>query len=384
MKTKIIVLVLTILMCLTGVTAQTIYEEFDSYKLGELRQVKIQLPRNYSENKEKTYPLFIVFDGDYLFEVVAGNVDYYSYWEDMPEAIVVGINQVDTRDADNYFSEQNSLPVDSGASFFEFISMELLPYLVSNYRLADFRVAVGHGETANFINYYLLKEKPLFQAYITISPLLAPDNLTYIPERLSQIQTKTFYYLATSDNDLKPIKEDANALNESIAAISNNSLLYSFDNFEGPTHYTNPAHALPNALESIFFVFQPISKTEYKDRILTLKTSPVLYLKEKYQMIEDLFGLRKQILINDFKAISAAIEKSKTFKEYEELGKIARKQYPETLLGNYYLGRFYEETGEPKKAMRTYRSAYVLDEIGGITKDLMLEKADEIKADFGF
>lgn len=384
MKTKIIVLVLTILMCLTGVTAQTIYEEFDSYKLGELRQVKIQLPRNYSENEEKTYPLFIVFDGDYLFEVVAGNVDYYSYWEDMPEAIVVGINQVDTRDADNYFSEQNSLPVDSGASFFEFISMELLPYLVSNYRLADFRVAVGHGETANFINYYLLKEKPLFQAYITISPLLAPDNLTYIPERLSQIQTKTFYYLATSDNDLKPIKEDANALNESIAAISNNSLLYSFDNFEGPTHYTNPAHALPNALESIFFVFQPISKTEYKDRILTLKTSPVLYLKEKYQMIEDLFGLRKQILINDFKAISAAIEKSKTFKEYEELGKIARKQYPETLLGNYYLGRFYEETGEPKKAMRTYRSAYVLDEIGGITKDLMLEKADEIKADFGF
>ena len=371
-------------MCLTGVTAQTIYEEFDSYKLGELRQVKIQLPRNYSENEEKTYPLFIVFDGDYLFEVVAGNVDYYSYWEDMPEAIVVGINQVDTRDADNYFSEQNSLPVDSGASFFEFISMELLPYLVSNYRLADFRVAVGHGETANFINYYLLKEKPLFQAYITISPLLAPDNLTYIPERLSQIQTKTFYYLATSDNDLKPIKEDANALNESIAAISNNSLLYSFDNFEGPTHYTNPAHALPNALESIFFVFQPISKTEYKDRILTLKTSPVLYLKEKYQMIEDLFGLRKQILINDFKAISAAIEKSKTFKEYEELGKIARKQYPETLLGNYYLGRFYEETGEPKKAMRTYRSAYVLDEIGGITKDLMLEKADEIKADFGF
>ena len=53
-------------------------------------------------------------------------------------------------------------------------------------------------------------------------------------------------------------------------------------------------------------------------------------------------------------------------------------------LGSYYLARFYEETGETKKAMKTYKSAYGLKEIGGITTDLMLEKADEIKADFGY
>ena len=141
---------------------------------------------------------------------------------------------------------------------------------------------------------------------------------------------------------------------------------------------------MPKALESVFYVFQPISKTEYTERILTLKTSPVDYLLEKYQLIEEMFGLDKEILINDFKAIEAAIEKNKTYTHFEALGKLARKEYPDTLLGNYYLARFYEETGEAKKAMRTYRSAYVLNEIGGITKDLMLEKADEIKADFGF
>ena len=63
---------------------------------------------------------------------------------------------------------------------------------------------------------------------------------------------------------------------------------------------------------------------------------------------------------------------------------MARKQYPETLLGNYYLARFYEETGESKKAMKTYQSAYILEEIGGLTKDMMLERADSIKADFGY
>ena len=375
---------LVLVFCANLLQAQTIYEEFDSYKLGENRQIKIQLPRNYEENTEKSYPLFVVLDGDYMFEAVAGNVDYYSYWEDMPESIVVGINQVDSREEDTYYSEQNSLPTDSGADFFEFITMELLPHMVSNYRLAEFKVIVGHGETANFINYFMLKPKPLFQAYINVSPFFAPDMLSYIPERLQQFESKIFYYVATSDNDLKPVKEDAKALNESIATLDNKNLLYHFDDFEGPTHYTTPAHSLPKALESIFFVFQPISKTEYKERILTLESSPVDYLNEKYEMIENLFGLKKQVLVNDFKAIASAIEKNKTFEHYEALGKLARKEHPDTLLGHYYLGRFYEETGEPKKAMRTYRSAYILEEIGGYTKDEMMDRADAIKRDFGF
>jgi len=145
-----------------------------------------------------------------------------------------------------------------------------------------------------------------------------------------------------------------------------------------------PAHAIPKALESMFLVFQPISKKEYKEVILNLEGSPVDYLTEKYQTIQTLFGIDKPILINDFKAIAAAIKKSEKFEYFEQLGKIARKEYPDTLLGSYYLGRFYEETGEPKKAMKTYQSAYVLEEIAGITKDHVLELADQIKADFGY
>jgi len=364
--------------------AQTIYEEFESYKLGETREIKIQLPRNYEENTEQSYPLFIVFDGDYMFEAVAGNVDYYSYWEDMPEAIVVGVNQSDTRDDDCYYSEQNDLPVESGANFFEFISMELLPHINSAYRTENFRVVVGHGETANFINYFMLKPKPLFQAYITISPSLAPSMNDYISQRLQQYETKLFYYLATASNDIKAIKKDAETLNTTITSIDNKNILYNFDNFEGATHYSAPAHAIPKALESIFYVFQPISKKEYKESILTLETSPIEYLLEKYKVISDLFGIEKQILINDFKAIAAAIKKKEQWEYFEDLGKLARKEYPDTVLGNYYLARFYEETGQPKKAMRTYRSAYVFEEIAGITKDYMLERSDEIKADFGY
>jgi predicted alpha/beta superfamily hydrolase len=364
--------------------AQVQYETFDSQKLNDTREIKIQLPRGYDENTNKSYPLIVVFDGDYMFEIVAGNVDYYSYWEDMPEAIVVGVNQLDKRRDDANYSEQSSLPIDSGAAFFEFVGMELVPHLEKTYRTENFKVAIGHGETANFINYFMLKPLPLFQAYISISPDLAPDMPTYIPERLKGFETKLFYYLATSTNDVKSIKAKTEALNTNIKALDNKNVLYNFNTFEGPSHYALPAHAIPKALESIFLVFQPISKKEYKETILKLEGSPVTYLLDKYQTIEDLFGIKKQILVNDFKAISAAINKSEQYIYYEELGKLARKQYPETMLGNYYLARFYEETNEPKKAMKTYQSAFMLEEIAGLTKDLMLEKSDEIKADFGY
>jgi predicted alpha/beta superfamily hydrolase len=383
MKTTINFLLVLFLVS-NSISAQVKYENFQSTKLGEERQIKIQLPRGYNANEEKSYPVFVVLDGDYLFEAVAGNVDYYSYWEDMPEAIVVGVNQAETQYDDCLYSEQNSLPVEAGARFFEFIGMELLPYIETNYRTVNFKVAVGHGNSANFINYYLLKSNPLFQGYIVVSPELAPLMLEYIPESLTKIQSKIFYYLANSGADSKSLKQMTEALHTDLSAIENENLSYSFNSFENSTHYSAPAHAIPNALQNMFNVFQPISKKQYKDEILELEISPVVYLEEKYQAIKTLFGIDKQILINDFRAIAAAIEKNELFEYYEPLGKLARKQYPKTLLGNYYLGRFYEETGEPKKAMKTYQSAYTFDEIAGITKDKVLELADTIKADFGY
>jgi predicted alpha/beta superfamily hydrolase len=376
--------VLLFLCSVSSLEAQVNYETIESSKLGELRELKIQLPRGYSSTDGKKYPLFIVFDGDYLFEAVAGNVDYYAYWEDMPGSIVVGVNQFDKRFDDCMYSEQNSLPIETGANFFEFIGMELIPYLEKKYQIANFKVAVGHGETANFINYFLLKEQPLFQGYIAISPELAPKMLNYLPEVLGKLQSKTFYYLATTNNDSMSITKMTQALSTDVSTLDNKNLFFKFKTFEGPSHYSVPTHAIPNAIEAIFKVFQPISKEEYKDTILKLETSPVAYLEEKYKIIDELFGIKKQMLINDFKAISAAIEKTENFEYFEDLGKLARDEYPETLLGSYYLARFYEEAGDSKKAMRTYQTGFTFDEIAGITKDMMLERAEAIKADFGY
>ena len=106
-----------------------------------------------------------------------------------------------------------------------------------------------------------------------------------------------------------------------------------------------------------------------------METSPVDYLIEKYEKIKTLFGIEKQILLNDFRAIATAITKNERFEYFKDLGKLARESYPESLLHNYYMGRFYEATGNPKKAMKTYREAYIYQEIDCICMMILYELA---------
>lgn len=376
-------LILFAMFCTTPLYAQTQYEYIESDRLGT-RELKIQLPRNYEENTEKYYPLILVLDGDFLFEIVAGNVDYTSYWADMPEALVVGINQVETRSEDLFVSDATFFPTQDGAKFYEFLGAELMPYLEENYRLGTFKVAVGHGASANFINFYSFRKTPLFQAYIALSPSMSPYMDSNLTEQLADLKSPLFYYMSTASEDFRDHRKDITVLNTKLEAIDSNHLFYAFDNFDGLDHYGLVNASIPKALQHIFLVFQPISRSEYKKYILPLETSPVAYLTEKYDRIETLFGIEKQILLNDFRAIASALDKKEQFEYFKDLAKLARESYPDSVLHNYYMGRFYEATGNPKKAMKTYREAYIYQEIDGITKDDLLDKADRIKVEYGY
>ena len=374
---------LLLLVLLTSfVNAQVVYETVPSLNLSEPRQVKIQLPRNYESNKDKDYPVIVVLDADYLFEPVAGNVDYYSYWEDMPQAIVVGIMQPD-RMADTQYDETNFLPVGEGKLFFDFIGSELFPWLSKKYRLAPFNLIIGHDATAGFANYFLMKNPPLFNAYVSLSPDLAPQMSERLTDILQHTENKIFYYQATGSQDIAPLRDATLALNTSLENIENSNINYYFDNFEEATHYTLVGRGIPSALEQIFSIYRPITKKEFEEQVLNAE-SPYAYLIEKYEIIENLFGMNDRIRINDFIAIAAALEKKSDWEGFEDLGKLARKEYPETVLGSYYLGKSYEGKGDTKKAMRTYESALVLKSAGDIDKDVLMARAQRIKDDFGY
>ncbi len=371
------------LVCLSSFS-QIKYEEFESIKLGESRKLKIQLPRNYDTNTDKVYPIVMVFDADYLFEPVAGNVDYFSYWEDMPESIVVGVMQADSRYEDAHYADTNFFPAEKGADFFEFIGLELLPYIDEKYRTAKFIIAVGHDFTANFMNYYLFKDPILFNGYINLSPDYAPLMEERIPARIPEIEQKLFYYVATGTDDIKGLRDNIAAFDKTMQSIDKKNFEYYYDNFEGATHYSLVGRGLPNALEKIFSVYRPISKKEYNDVLLNMETPISQYLNEKYETIQNLFGLTNNIRVNDFIATATAAEKRGQWESLLEIATLARRQYPDKNMGDYWLGRYFEETGDPKKAMRTYQGAFDKEEVDFITVDMLLDRADKIKEDFGF
>lgn len=384
MKSYLLLFFTLILLSPSWGQSKVIYEEFSSYKLGETRRLKIQLPRDYETNTEKSYPIVIVLDANYLFEPVAGNVDYFGYWEDMPEALVVGIMQGDSRYDDCYYDDTNFMPADRGADFFEFIGMELVPFIDANFRTAKFIIAVGHDLTASYINYYLFKDPPLFNGYIALSPDLAPMMDDRLPKRIPNIPQKLFYYLATGTDDIQDLQLVAQELNTALSSLKSEQFNYYFDNFEGATHYSLVARAIPSALEKIFSVYRPISKQEFNDVLLKLETPVHLYLLDKYQTIANLFGINNPIRINDFIASATACEKLKQWESLREIASMATRQYPDLILGDYYMGRYYEETGDPKRAMRTFQGGFDKEEVDFITVDLMLDKADQIKYDFGY
>ena len=227
-------LLLTIISSFTffSFNAQALYEDFLSLKLNESRELKIQLPRNYNPEDKRDYPLVLVLDGDYLFEPVAGNIDYQAYWEDIPDCIVVGVKQGAKRENDLLYDEDTYFPAQDSAAFYEFIAAELVPFIDETYNISPFRIVFGHDLSANFINYFMFKDKPLFRAYVALSPDLAPEMTNRLVKRLSILEEETFYYLATSDADIKVLREDITQCNVALSQIENSKLHFKFDNLK--------------------------------------------------------------------------------------------------------------------------------------------------------
>ena len=362
-----------------SINAQVIYQPIESLKLGETRDIKIQLPRNYNPEDKIQYPLVIVLDGDYLFEPFAGNIDYQAYWGEMPQCVVVGVNQSESREKDLFYDKEIYFPAHEGASFFEFIGMELIPFIESNYNVSQFRIVAGHDLSANFINYYLFKDNPIFRAFILLSPDLAPEMTSRVQDRLTSLNNDTFYYVATAENDLDYLKEKIVGHNAQLNMLNNLKVHYRFDDFKDADHYSLVGLGIPKALNEIFSLYKPINKKEYTDQVLTYEEGPFKYLQKKYADIKYFYGFEKKVVENDIRAVAAAGLKNDDRDALKDLSKLARKEYPESMISAYYTGMYWENENNQKKALHSYQSGLLLEASDFIDKEMLLDKIYTIK-----
>ena len=374
---KAFTLLLAIFFCFI-LTAQVTYEDFESYKLNSTRQLKIKLPKGYDEDSQLKHPLIIVFDADYLFEPVVGQIEYQTYFDDMPGSIVVGVVQGNERFYDSYVDQATGLPFESGARFYEFVGTELIPYLDSKFNTSKFRVAVGHNTMGNFINAYILKEDPVFQAYVNLSPDFRGNINESVVSRLSWIDKDFFYYMATSDNDIKSIREKVLQTNQMIQEIDNQSLTYYFDEFKEDSHYTLVTSAISRAFDKIFDLYKPLREKEIKEKVFPYEGPLDEYLANRYERLDELFGIDKPIPEEEFEKIAKVAEERNDVESFRGLGKLAKKQDPESSLGTYYLALYAEKMGKTKKAKKLYESALTLNDLSHIDREFIFSKIDKL------
>lgn len=372
MKNLYTLLLFVFSVCITN--SQALYETIESKKLDGSRELKIQLPRNYDSDSKRSYPLVIVLDGDYLFEPVAGNIDYQAYWEDIPDCIVVGVKQGNTREDDFYYDDDNFLPIAEGANFYEFLASELIPYIENNYSASNYRIIAGHDLGANFMNYYLFKDRPIFRAFIALSPDLAPKMADRLKERLALIEQESFYYMATADADIRFLRNSIIECDTKLKLVENEKLQYKFDDFKDANHYSLVGRGIPKALNEIFTLYKPINGKEYNEKIIPFEGSPFEYLTKKYKDIEYFYGFKKKLIENDIRAIASASNKKNDLESLENLAKLVKKEYPNSMLSAYYMGMFHEKEGNYKRALLRYKAGLLLEPSQYIDKEIMLDK----------
>lgn len=245
--------------------------EIVSQQLGETRILNIYLPERYKHSDTGSYRVIYLLDGSANedFPHIAGLVQFYEMMGLMPEAIVVGIANVN-RKRDFTFpvtaSGQNKQHTDAGkfadfieqqmqdsiaghsARFMAFVEKELQPYITAHYRTAK-RTLIGQSLGGLMATEFLARKPELFDDYIIVSPSLWWDHESLLnlvdPKKLSG---KTVYIAVGKEGDM--MEHDARQL---AARLQQNKAVHIiFHPFERETHATILHNAVYDAFRTLY------------------------------------------------------------------------------------------------------------------------------------
>lgn len=343
---------------------KTIYKKYESDELKDIRDVTIHLPKSYEKDSISNFPLAIVLDGQKLFDLYVGVSNYYASQDNAPEQIVVGVNMESTRSKDAGYDVTNSRLTTDANRFYRFLRDELIPFVEANYKTSPFLTIVGESLTANFITHFLKEKDPIFNAYISINPTLAPDVNAQIQkyniERLGTMDN-TFYFYVSGNPFAKSEKlTQIQAFGKFMKTIGVENFNVVFDELtSSPSSASVIGEGMSRAFAKIFEIYSGITQDEYDKKIKELDPpSAIAYLEKKYLDIEYLFGSNIGIRQRDVVAIEDIIIEKENGDYLKDFGEMILKLYPTSEMGNYYLGRYFESGNDFKSALEQYRLGY--------------------------
>lgn len=364
MKT-IFPLLLLLLCCLSGFGQKKITKKYESEELQDIRNIQIHLPKGYERDTVSNYPLTIVLDAEYLYDLYVGNSKLFSHTDRAPKQIVVGIEMAETRLKDASIDETRKgiLTADS-RSFIKFIKEELLPYIEGNYRTSPYISIVGNGISANLLTHFLRDETPIFNAFICLNPTFSADIATHMQSydlnKIGTIDNTYYFYMNDGPYIVGDKKQNIQNLNNYLQTLKIKNFNVKYDVSESsPSNVSAIGEAIPRALNKIFEIYSGISKEEFETKVKDLSPlDAIAYLENKYIEIDYLFGSNLGIREIDIIAIESIIIEKENGDHLKTYGDMILNLYPYSPLGHYYLGRYYEAGQNWRRALQEYRLGY--------------------------
>ena len=354
-----------IFLSINGLYSQkTFTEDYDSDALQDIRTIQVYLPAGYEKDSLTNYPLAIVLDAEYLFDLYVGNSKLFSYADKAPKQIIVGINMAKTRGKDTSINKINSTLTDDSKRFVRFIKEELLPEFEANYKTSPFITIVGNGITANFITHFLADAAPVFNAFICLNPKLSPDTNEHLQSfnlpKLKSIDNTYYFYMSSNLKTGSVYHAKIEVANTFLESLKIDNFHVRYDYLKQSSNTISAiGEAIPRALNTIFGLYSAISDEEFESNVKPLSPlDAITYLENKYIEIEYLFGTNLGIRETDIYAIEKLIIDKENGDYLKVFGKMILNLYPQSPLGNYYLGFYYETGKQNRKALKQYRIGY--------------------------
>ncbi|MFD0993380.1 alpha/beta hydrolase [Tenacibaculum geojense] len=347
------------------VAAQTTFtKKISSSEFGRDRNIKIHLPQGYDTDTVHKYPVAIVLDNDYLFDLYVGNSKIYAKGDLAPKQIVVGLDTDYSINQDVSTVRANGALTNNSSKFYNYIKKEVIPYLDVNYKTSPFLTIVGDGIGANFLLHFLKEQKPFFNAYIAISPEMNQQMArligTYNLKRLDKIDNDFYVYLSTNPFENQDSKKLYKQLTDALTNLDTQRLHLTFDKFDdSPTKVAAISNAIPRAFAKTFSLYSKITRDEYNEYVKDLDPlEAIKYLERKYLDIEYLYGTNTNVRMEDIFTIEGIVIDKMDGDYLRVLGDFVMIKHPDSHLGEYYVGKYHELGKNYEMALFYYKEAY--------------------------
>ncbi len=325
--------------------------------LGEKRQVYVQLPVAY-EHSEASYPLLFVMDAEWLFDLAAAHVRYYSLDAvtdvKMPRMIVVGIPNTD-RDRDYTPTAESgnelSFPTAGEAEeFLRFLEEELIPLLDDRYRTTPGRAIVGWSFSGLFSAFAAIERPHLFGGHLCISPAIWWDqDLIFERMQFARFEhPKRMVFTLGSREAGGRVYESTKRLLRWLEADPIPRLAVTNFEFEDVGHSWGVASALDKGLQALFAGY--IAPEDVIDG----------GMKAIESYYEDLSGHWGYHVIPPGKVLQRAAAQARADGEHRaaiDILNTALSHDPTSSPTHHALGSIYREQGETEEALEHFRRA---------------------------